>query len=156
MAAFWCLSDTDQGCIFRQDIWKTTKCPPIFVWYFTPRIHKGPRDGIAQRFASYSDYYFTDVTIHVFNIESIDVITHILRNAIVPRPVMVTQMYLEHRLLAILDLTPGFNGLGRDNCKTRRETFKCWNLVCLILKVWLWNAFYWPMRSYGVRRDKIL
>ena len=26
----------------------------------------------------------------------------------------------------ILDLTPGFSGLGRDNCKTRRETFKLW------------------------------
>ena len=23
----------------------------------------------------------------------------------------------------ILDLTPGFNGLGKENCKTRRETF---------------------------------
>ena len=24
----------------------------------------------------------------------------------------------------ILDLTPGFNGLNKDNCKTKRETFK--------------------------------
>ena len=35
----------------------------------------------------------------------------------------------------ILDLTPGFNGLGKDNCKTRRETFKIWYLVWLILKI---------------------
>ena len=24
-----------------------------------------------------------------------------------------------------LAVRPGFNGLGKDNCKTRRETFKC-------------------------------
>ena len=33
----------------------------------------------------------------------------------------------------IINLTPGFNGLGKDNCKTRWETLKFWNLVCLIL-----------------------
>ena len=31
----------------------------------------------------------------------------------------------------IVDLTPGFNGLGKDNCKTRPESFKFWNLVCI-------------------------
>ena len=36
----------------------------------------------------------------------------------------------------ILDLTNDFNGLGRDNCKMRRETFKCCDLVRLILEVW--------------------
>ena len=36
----------------------------------------------------------------------------------------------------ILDLTSGFNRLGKDNCKTRRETFMLWDLVCLILEVW--------------------
>ena len=35
----------------------------------------------------------------------------------------------------ILDLTPGFNGLGKDTCKTRRESFKFWYLVCLILEI---------------------
>ena len=29
-------------------------------------------------------------------------------------------------------LTPGFNRLGIDNCKTRQETFKFWGLVHLI------------------------
>ena len=29
----------------------------------------------------------------------------------------------------ILDLTPGFNGLGKDNCKTRRQSSKFWDLV---------------------------
>ena len=35
----------------------------------------------------------------------------------------------------ILNLTPGFNGLGRVNCKMRRESFKCWDLVRLILEI---------------------
>ena len=35
----------------------------------------------------------------------------------------------------ILDLTSGFNGLGKDNCKTRRESFKFWDLVWLILEI---------------------
>ena len=29
----------------------------------------------------------------------------------------------------ILDLTPGFDGLGKDNCKTRREQIKFCGLV---------------------------
>ena len=33
----------------------------------------------------------------------------------------------------ILGLTPGFNGLGKDHRKTRRETFKFLQLVHLIL-----------------------
>ena len=34
----------------------------------------------------------------------------------------------------ILNLTPGFNKLHKDNCKTRRETFKF--LVRFILEIW--------------------
>ena len=34
----------------------------------------------------------------------------------------------------ILDLTPGFNRLGKDNYKMKRETFKFWDLVRLILE----------------------
>ena len=44
-------------------------------------------------------------------------------------------MQLEQFRQVILDLTPGFNGLGKDNCKTRRETFKFWDLVRFILEV---------------------
>ena len=33
----------------------------------------------------------------------------------------------------ILDLTPGFIGLGKDNCTTRRETIKFGDLVHLVL-----------------------
>ena len=35
----------------------------------------------------------------------------------------------------ILDLTPGFIGLGKDNCKTRRESFKFGYLMRLILEI---------------------
>ena len=34
----------------------------------------------------------------------------------------------------ILNLTPGFNGLGKDKYKVRREAFKFWDLVRLILE----------------------
>ena len=36
----------------------------------------------------------------------------------------------------ILNLTPGFNGLGRNNCNMRWDTFNFWDLVCLVLEVW--------------------
>ena len=36
----------------------------------------------------------------------------------------------------ILDLTPGLNGLDKDTCTTRGETFKLLDLVRLILEVW--------------------
>ena len=34
----------------------------------------------------------------------------------------------------IIDLTLGFSGLGTDNCKMRRESFKFWYMLCLILE----------------------
>ena len=45
--------------------------------------------------------------------------------------------------------SPGFNGLGKGNWKTTRETFKLWNLVRLILEIWrhvesvLWMVMAW-------------
>ena len=36
----------------------------------------------------------------------------------------------------ILHLTPNFNGLDKDNCKTKWETFKFCNSVRLILEIW--------------------
>ena len=36
-----------------------------------------------------------------------------------------------YNYIFILDLTPG---VGKDNSKTRRETFKAWDLARLILK----------------------
>ena len=42
--------------------------------------------------------------------------------------------------ILILDLTPSFNRLHSDNCKTRQETFKCRDLVRLILETWRYVA----------------
>ena len=36
----------------------------------------------------------------------------------------------------VIDLTHGFNGLGKDKFKTRRETFNVRDLMLLILEVW--------------------
>ena len=44
-----------------------------------------------------------------------------------------------------LDVTPGLKGLGKDNCKTRRNTFKVWNLMCLILEASAYNVT--PLQS---------
>ena len=38
-------------------------------------------------------------------------------------------------VIFILNLTPGFIGLGKDDCKMRRETFKFCDLVFLILEI---------------------
>ena len=35
----------------------------------------------------------------------------------------------------ILDLTHGFNWLAKNDCKTRRELFKCSDFACLLFKV---------------------
>ena len=35
----------------------------------------------------------------------------------------------------ILDLTPGFNGFGKNNCTRKRESFKFWDLLHLILGI---------------------
>ena len=48
----------------------------------------------------------------------------------------------------ILDLTPDFNGLDKDNCNMRWEIFKCWDLAQLILRgltvnEYGWNPFSW-------------
>ena len=51
----------------------------------------------------------------------------------------------------ILDLTPGFNRLHKDNCKTRREIFKCWDLVSCIrdLTVGHYDTCWWLLESSG-------
>ena len=45
--------------------------------------------------------------------------------------------------ILILDLPPGFNGLGEGNCKTRQETFKFGDLVRLVLDVLLYFFAIW-------------
>ena len=43
---------------------------------------------------------------------------------------------LNPNYIFILYLTPSFNGLDKDSCKTRRETLSFGDLVRLILEVW--------------------
>ena len=40
------------------------------------------------------------------------------------------------KYIFIVDLTPCFYGLGKDNCKARRETFKFWDLMPLMMEIW--------------------
>ena len=40
----------------------------------------------------------------------------------------------------ILDLASGFKGFGKDSRKTVRESFKCWDLVRLILETWRYTV----------------
>ena len=51
----------------------------------------------------------------------------------------------------ILDSTPGFNRLHKDNCKTRWETFKFWDLVCLILEIWWYTNSYYINNVFGIQ-----
>ena len=46
----------------------------------------------------------------------------------------------------ILDLTPGFIGLGKDNCSTRRETVKFGDSVRLILEILRYLILLWNVR----------
>ena len=47
----------------------------------------------------------------------------------------------------ILNLTPGFNGLGKDNYKMIREAFKFWDLVRLILETLRYVYFLCFLRN---------
>ena len=50
---------------------------------------------------------------------------------------LITQVQLEHhRYIFLPDLTSRFNGLCKDTFQTRRETFKCCDLMRLVLEVW--------------------
>ena len=50
----------------------------------------------------------------------------------------------------MIDLTIGFSGLGTDSCKTRRESFKFWHLVRLILETLRYIA---TSTFLGLQRD---
>ena len=51
----------------------------------------------------------------------------------------------------ILDLTPGFNILRKDNCKPRQETFNFWDLVHLILEILRYIKLFpgYPMTKHS-------
>ena len=51
----------------------------------------------------------------------------------------------------IVDFSPGFNILYKDNCKTRRETFKVWDVVWLIVEIWQYIInWYWIQFSWFI------
>ena len=55
----------------------------------------------------------------------------------------------------ILNLTPGFNRLGKDNYKIRREAYKFWDLVRLILETLRYVFWNWQI-IYGFVKDSLL
>ena len=46
----------------------------------------------------------------------------------------------------ILNFTPGINGLGKDNCKTRREIFMLGDRVRLKLENWQYVSWHYTLR----------
>ena len=53
-------------------------------------------------------------------------------------------------------LRRGFNGLDKDNCKMRREIFKIWDWVPLILEVWQYICYVTGSHCYlGTWRDEL-
>ena len=58
----------------------------------------------------------------------------ITRTLVVNRIVDHCRGFSNH--IFILDLTPGFNVLGKTNCKMRRQTFDFSDVLHLILEVW--------------------
>ena len=55
----------------------------------------------------------------------------------------------------ILNLTRGFNGLGKDNWKTRRETFMFGDWVCLIFENWRYHRQKWAKRIWRWLKDTV-
>ena len=49
--------------------------------------------------------------------------------------------------------SPGFIGLGKDNCKTRRKSFKFGDLLHLILEIlqYIWSVYWELIAGYPVR-----
>ena len=57
----------------------------------------------------------------------------------------------------ILNLTPGFNGLGKDIYKMRREAFKFWDSVRLIIETLRYCEYLWkyaPMPLFHKRQGR--
>ena len=64
---------------------------------------------------------------------------------------LITQMYLEHRLSnynCILDLTAGFNGLGNDT-ERRGEKQLFSDFVRIILEIWWYMQNIWSILYLG-------
>ena len=64
---------------------------------------------------------------------------------------LVDNKIFDSNYIFTLDLTPGFIGLGKDNCKTIRETFKFGDLVRLILQILLYLQTTSLPTEYNIR-----
>ena len=94
----------------------------------------------------------TKVSIFPFTIQSG---FHVVVSGFILSKMLIAEMKLEHCLLALLqlhllDLTLGFNWLDKDNCKTRRETFKFWNFVFYIRSLTIYIFYHWLSLPYGM------
>ena len=71
---------------------------------------------------------------------------------------------LASNYIFILDWTPGFNWLGKDNCKARRETFKVWEfeftyirrLVVYMKQDAFNNKKWFTVPAYGIELGSFL
>ena len=50
----------------------------------------------------------------------------------------------------VIDLTSGFKGFGKDSHRTVWESFKCWDLVRLILETWRYTKWRVKNCSQGI------
>ena len=73
--------------------------------------------------------FMTSVDIAVYTVDHSDVVGSFARRRC-------------SNYIFILDLTPGFNGLSKDNCKMRWEIFKFWHLMRLISEVWRYIVLF--------------
>ena len=98
----------------------------IMAWHCT-----GDKPQYKPMMAQFTDVYMDDSAL--VNYRQTSNISHDL----------VSNKFFDHsnvvgcsNYIVVLDLTSGFNVLGKDNCKTKQETFKFWDLVWLTLEVW--------------------
>ena len=63
----------------------------------------------------------------------------------------------------VVGASPGFNGLGKDDCNTKWESFKCWDLVRLVLEIvnilheaCPWRQVICAFRVFKIRIDIVM
>ena len=71
-------------------------------------------------------------------VKSLDIKRSLAGNKLADHPDVVGAIACRRcfNYIFILNLTPGFNGLGKDNFKMSQESFKFCFLVQLILEIW--------------------
>ena len=82
------------------------------------------------RIKLYSTYFFRDLKRLSTELNCWELEMHRNERSLYEQSITFSLVHFHSRL------TPAFNGSGKDNCKTRSETFMFWDLVCLILEIW--------------------